>query len=61
MAVMIDLEKSNLLRLAPRLTQILRVLVRHKFMGALRGKRHWPKPVEVRETFGTLRRDHGRR
>jgi ubiquinone biosynthesis protein len=54
MAVMIDLEKSSLVKVAPRLTQILRVLVRHKFLGALRGKRHWPKPVEVRETFEEL-------
>jgi ubiquinone biosynthesis protein len=54
MAVMIDPEKSSLLRAAPRLMQILRVLTRHKFLGALRGKRHWPKPAEVRETFEEL-------
>jgi ubiquinone biosynthesis protein len=54
MAVTFNLEKSSLLRVAPRLTQILRVLVRHKFLGALRGKRHWPKPVEVREAFEEL-------
>ncbi len=34
--------------------QILRVLARHKFLGALRGKRHWPPPKEVRETFEEL-------
>jgi len=34
--------------------QILRVLARHKFLGALRGKGHWPAPVEVRETFEEL-------
>jgi len=50
----IDLEKSNLLRAAPRLMQILRVLARHKFLGALRGKEHWPSPVELRETFEEL-------
>jgi ubiquinone biosynthesis protein len=54
MAVSIDPEKSGLLRAAPRLTQILRVLVRHKFLGALRGKGHWPPPKEVRETFEEL-------
>ncbi len=54
MAVMIDPEKSSLLRAAPRLMQILRVLGRHKFLGALRGKRHWPPPKEVRETFEEL-------
>jgi ubiquinone biosynthesis protein len=34
--------------------QILRVLVRHNFLGALRGKSHWPSPKEVRETFEEL-------
>jgi ubiquinone biosynthesis protein len=54
MALMIDPEKSSLLRATPRLMQILRVLARHKFLGALRGKRHWPTPKEVRETFEEL-------
>lgn len=55
MAVMIDPENSSLLRATPRLMQILRVLARHKFLGALRGKRHWPPPPkEVRETFEEL-------
>jgi len=54
MAVLIDPEKSSLFRAAPRLMQILRVLVRHKFLSALRGKRHWPPPKEVRETFEEL-------
>jgi len=54
MAVMIDPEKSSLLRAAPRLMQILRVLARHKFLNALRGKKHWPPPKEVRETFEEL-------
>jgi ubiquinone biosynthesis protein len=54
MAVTIDPDKSSLLRAAPRLMQILRVLVRHKFLGALRGKGHWPPPKEVRETFEEL-------
>lgn len=54
MAVMIDHDKASLLRAAPRLMQILRVLARHKFLGALRGKSHWPSPKEVRETFEEL-------
>lgn len=54
MAAMIDPVKSSLLRATPRLMQILRVLARHKFLGALRGKRHWPPPKEVRETFEEL-------
>src|ERR1039457_1105576 len=54
MDMMIDPDKSSLLRAAPRLMQILRVLARHKFLGALRGKRHWPPPKEVRETFEEL-------
>jgi ubiquinone biosynthesis protein len=54
MAAMIDVEKSSLLRAAPRLLQILRVLTRHKFLRALRGKDHWPQPKEVRETFEEL-------
>jgi len=54
MAVLIDPEKSSLLRAAPRLMQILRVLARHKFLGAVRGKGHWPPPKEVRETFEEL-------
>ena len=54
LGVMTDPGKSGLLRAAPRLMQILRVLARHKFLGALRGKRHWPAPKEVRETFEEL-------
>jgi len=54
MAVMIDPEKSSLLRAAPRVMQIMRVLARHKFLSVLRGKRHWPPPKEVRETFEEL-------
>ena len=54
MAVAIDPEKSSVLRAAPRLMQILRVLARHKFLGVMLGKRHWPSPKEVRETFEEL-------
>ena len=54
MAVMIGEEKISLLRVAPRLMQILRVLVRHKFLRALFGKRHWPPPKAIRETLEEL-------
>ncbi|WP_183353019.1 ABC1 kinase family protein [Geomonas silvestris] len=54
MPAMIQLEKSRLLHAAPRLMQILRVLIKHKFLRALRGKNHWPPPNEVRETFEEL-------
>lgn len=54
MAVLIDPEKSSLTRAAPRLMQILRVIVRHGFLRALRGKGHWPSPKEVRQTFEEL-------
>ena len=37
MAAIIDPKKSSLLRVSPRLMQILRVLARHKVLGALRG------------------------
>ena len=51
---MIDPDSGSLLRSAPRLMHILRVLARHKFLGALRGRNHWPPPKEVRETFEEL-------
>src|SRR3990170_5878990 len=54
MAVLIDPEKCSALRAAPRLMQILRVLARHKFLGALFGRGHWPSPKEARETFEEL-------
>lgn len=54
MTIMIDSGKGSLLRAAPRLMQILNVLTRHRFLGALRGKDHWPPPHEVRETFEEL-------
>ena len=54
MGLMIDTQKSSLVKAGPRLLQIMRVLVRHKFLGALRGKNHWPSPKEVRETFEEL-------
>lgn len=47
-------EKRSLLQVTPRLLQILRVLARPRFIGALRGKGHLPSPKEVRETFEEL-------
>jgi ubiquinone biosynthesis protein len=47
-------EKSSLLRATPRLLQILRVLIRHKFLGVPLGKKHWPPPKAVREAFEEL-------
>jgi ubiquinone biosynthesis protein len=54
MPVSINPVKGRFTRAVPRLLQILRVLARHKFLGALRGKGHWPSPKEVRETFEDL-------
>ena len=54
MALLIGPEKTKALRAAPRLMQIVRVLTRHKFLGALLGRGHWPPPKEVRETFEEL-------
>ena len=51
---MINSKKPSLLRAAPRLLKILRVLARHKFLGALLGRSHWPAPQEVRETLEEL-------
>ncbi|MEO6755210.1 MAG: AarF/UbiB family protein [Chthoniobacteraceae bacterium] len=45
---------NRLRQTSPRLTQIVRVVVRHKFIGVLRGKGHWPSPQEVRKTFEEL-------
>jgi len=54
MVAMIDSKKSSLLRVTPRLMQILRVLARHKVLGALRGAKHLPPPQALRETFEEL-------
>ena len=47
-------QKRPKVRAVRRLMQILRLLARHKFLGALRGKRHWPPPKDVREAFEEL-------
>lgn len=54
MAVIGAPENASLLRVAPRLMQILRVLIRHGFLGVLRGKDHWPTPKEAREAVEEL-------
>jgi ubiquinone biosynthesis protein len=51
---MIDPQKTSLMRAAPRLMQVLRVLARHKFLGVLRGESHWPPPKDVREAVEEL-------
>ena len=54
MAAMIEPEKCTVRRAAPRIGQILRVLARHKLLGALLGMKTWPPPKAVRETFEEL-------
>jgi len=49
-----DPEKSSVLRAMARLLQILRVLARHKFLGAMLGRSHRPSPKEVRLAFEEL-------
>ena len=44
MAVTNDPKKCSVVRATPRLLQLLRVLSRHKFLGALLGSSHWPAP-----------------
>jgi len=56
MAVNFDPDKSSLLRAAPRLMQILRVLVRYKFLSTLAGKGHWPRPTLKQQAEGLLQR-----
>lgn len=46
--------KRNALRALPRLFQILGVLARHKVLGVLLSRRHWPTPTQVREAFEEL-------
>jgi len=54
MDLMIDSGKTSLLQTAPRLMHVLHVLVRHKSLRALLGKKHWPPPKAVRETLEEL-------
>ena len=49
-----DTGKSSQMKVAPRLMQILRVLIRHKFLRPMVGIKHWPPPKEVREAFEEL-------
>ena len=50
----IENHNSSRLQSLLRLFRILGVLARHKILGALFGKRHWPTPVQVREAFEEL-------
>ena len=50
----VNAEKSTRLRESLRLIQIGGVLARHKFLGALLGKKHWPSPKEAREALEEL-------
>lgn len=45
---------TGVVREAPHLTRMLRVLARHGVLGALRGERHWPPPAQVREALEEL-------
>ena len=54
MVAMIGSKKISLLRVSPRLMQILRVLGRHKVLGAMRGEKHLPPPNAFREAFEEL-------
>lgn len=54
MAALTDPSRCKVLRAAPRLIQIISVLARHGFPGALLGRGHWPSPREVHETFEEL-------
>jgi ubiquinone biosynthesis protein len=56
---MIDPEKSSLLRTGPRLLQILRVLARHKFLGALRGKGYWLPALGIDAVCATVEAELG--
>lgn len=45
---------AGAIREVPHVARILRVLGRHGVLGALRGERHWPTPVQVREAIEEL-------
>lgn len=54
MARTIKRSKSRGTQGVQRLFTIVWVLARHKILGALFGKRHWPTPVQVRQAFEEL-------
>ena len=54
MVGMTGTQDTSLLRVAPRLMEIMRVLARHRVFGALRGKKHLPPPESIRESFEEL-------
>lgn len=45
---------SGPLHAVPRVGRVLRLLTRHGFLGALRGRRHWPAPEHVRGALEEL-------
>lgn len=49
-----DSKKISLYRVSPRLMRILRVLSRHKVLGAVRGEKHLPPPHALRVAFEEL-------
>ena len=48
------LERNGVQSASRRLVHILSVLVRHKLLGGLFGKKHWPSPQAVREAIEEL-------
>jgi len=46
--------QSSKVRPLPRLMQIIGVLARHRFLGAVFGRSHWPSPQEARKTLEEL-------
>ena len=49
-----DRKEAPARRSSPRLIGILRVLIRHGFVGAVRGESHWPSPSQVRVALEEL-------
>ena len=49
-----DRDRAPTARPSARLIGILRVLIRHGFVGAVRGERHWPSPSQVRVALEEL-------
>lgn len=47
-------ETPSILQTTPRGIGILRILARHGFAGAIRGRGHWPSPLQVRAALEEL-------
>ena len=54
MTAPIWLERNGALGTPRRLLHILRVLLRHKLLGGMLGKKHWPSPRALREAIEEL-------